>query len=107
MPAVDWNTVAQQAITAVANSLGASWTSVSGAATHSIQLLVQTAQYIAANSATLDQTDQKLLTDNQQLAMKNVLLGYEDVGIVAAEQAIAAASNVVQGALTTALAGII
>jgi hypothetical protein len=104
MPAVNWNTVAQQAIAAAQHSLGASWNTAASGAIHSIQLLVQTAQYIAANSATLDQRDRELLTDNQQLAMKNVLLGCEDISIAAAEQAAAAAWNVVQGALATALA---
>jgi len=47
---------------------------------------------------------QKLLTDNQKLAMQDVLLRHKDIGIVAAEAAVAAASKIVQTALTTALA---
>lgn len=103
MTSINWKTVGQQAITAAATSLGASWHNVEPAAEHSIQLLVQTAQYIADNSAKLDEVDRKLLADNQQLAMQNVLLGYEDIGIAAAEQAVAAAWAVIESALTTAL----
>jgi hypothetical protein len=103
MTAVNWDNVTEQAINAAATSLGSSWSKVSASAAHSIQTLVQTAQYIANNSASLDATDQKLLTENQQLAMQSVLLGYEDIGIVAAEQAVAAAWAIVQTALTTAL----
>ena len=103
MASIDWNTVAKQAIAAAAASLGATWNAVAPAAQHSIELLVMTAQYIAANAAQLDADDQKLLTDNQQLAMQNVLLGYQAIGTAAAEQAVAAAWGIVQTALATAI----
>jgi hypothetical protein len=103
MAAVDWGSVAAQAVAAAANALKGSWSTVESPATHSIQVLTQTAAYIAANADSLDADEQKLLTDNQKLAMQNVLLGYEDIGIVAAEQAVAAAWGVVQTALVAAI----
>jgi hypothetical protein len=52
---------------------------------------VDTGAYIEANKSSLSTDDCNLLTSNQTLAMKNVLLGYEAIGIAAAEQAVAAA----------------
>jgi len=102
MANIDWGSVAQQAIAAAAKSLGATWNTASPGATHAIQTLVSTAQYIAAHPE-LPADQQKLLTDNQQLAMQNVLLGYESIGIAAAEAAVAAAWGVVETALMAAL----
>jgi hypothetical protein len=103
MPATDWTTVLKQATTATATSLGASWTTVSPTVQHSIQMLADTAAYIEANKDSLTQDDVTLLTTNQTLAMKNVLLGYEAIGIAAAEQAVAAAWGVISSALQTAI----
>jgi hypothetical protein len=47
--------------------------------------------YIELNKASLSADDCNLLASNQALAMKNLLLGYEAIGIVAAEQAVDAA----------------
>jgi hypothetical protein len=100
---VDWNAILHQAIAAAGQSLAANWATVAPSAEHSIGLLLQTAEYIAANKDTLSAPEQKMLVDNQKLAMQNVLLGYEDVGILAAEQAVAAAWAVINGALMTAI----
>src|ERR1700709_123961 len=99
MTSTDWTTVYQQAAAAVATSLGATWTVVEPTMEHSVQMLVDTAAYIEVNKASLSQDDCNLLTTNQTLAMKNVLLGYEAIGIVAAEQAVAAAWGVISAAL--------
>jgi hypothetical protein len=106
MATINWDSVLQQTLQAVTKSLGASWGAVSVGAINAVQTMVQTAQYIEANRAQLDATDQKLLTDAQQNAMQSVLLGYKDIGIVAAEAAVASAWGVVQVALTAALAAI-
>jgi hypothetical protein len=99
MSSTDWTTVFHQATAAVVTSLGATWTTVGPTVQHSIQMLVDTAAYIEANKSSLTQDDCDLLTTNQTLAMKNVLLGYEAIGIVAAEQAVAAAWGVISAAL--------
>jgi len=100
---MDWDTILQQAIAAAGQSLGKSLSTIAPAAEHSVSLLIQTAQTIAANNATLEAPEQNMLVNNQKLAMQNVLLGYEDIGILAAEQAVAAAWNVISQALTAAL----
>jgi hypothetical protein len=106
-PATDWTTVFQQATAAAAGSLGASWNSVSQTAEHSVQMLVDTAAYIEANQSSLSSDDCNLLTSNQTLAMKNVLLGYEAIGIAAAEQAVAAAWGVVSSALQSTIGAVL
>ena len=103
MPATDWTTVFQQATAAAATSLGASWNSVSQTAEHSVQMLVDTGAYIELNKPSLSTDDCNLLVSNQALAMKNVLLGYEAIGIAAAEQAVDAAWGVVSSALQTSI----
>ncbi|MBF0480442.1 MAG: hypothetical protein HQK81_02455 [Desulfovibrionaceae bacterium] len=103
MSSVNWITIYQQAIDAVKTSLGSTWSTVATSAQHSIQLLVQTAQYITDHSAELNEDEQKLLTDNQQLAMQSVLLGYKAIGIAAAEQAVDAAWGVIQPVLEAAI----
>jgi hypothetical protein len=104
MPATtDWSTVLQQATTAAANSLGGTWDTVSQTAEHSVQMLVDTGAYIETNKASLSTDDCNLLVSNQALAMKNVLLGYEAIGIASAEQAVAAAWDVVSSALQTSI----
>ena len=106
-PATDWTTVFQQATAAAATSLAASWNSVSQTAEHSVQMLVDTAAYIELNKSSLSTDDCNLLTSNQTLAMKNVLLGYEAIGIVAAEQAVAAAWDVVSSALQSSIGAVL
>ncbi len=103
MPATDWSTVFQQATAAAASSLGATWNTVSQTAGHSVQMLVDTGAYIELNKASLSTDDCNLLASNQALAMKNVLLGYEAIGIVAAEQAVDAAWGVVSSALQASI----
>jgi hypothetical protein len=103
MASVNWDQVTQQAIAAAASSLAGSWNRAAPAASHSIQLLVNTAESIANNSGNLPADEQKVLIDDQKLAMQNVLLGYEDIAIAAREQAVAAVWGVVQTALITAM----
>jgi hypothetical protein len=103
MPSPDWSAIAKQAVAAAASSLGATWSTVGPAAQHSIQMLTDTAEYIAANADQLKPDEYQLLINNQKLAMQNVLLGYEAIGIAAAEQAVAAAWGVVSTALETVI----
>jgi len=99
---MDWSNVLKQAIAAAEGSLAGNWAQVAPAAQHSIELLLQTGQYIATHQ-NLPAPELQMLEDNQKLAMKNVLLGYQDVGIVMAEQAVAAAWAVVNQAILTAI----
>ena len=103
MTTVDWTSVYRDAIEAATQSLGRSWNAVAPAAVHSIQTLVDTAAYIEAHEDELSDTDCQLLAKNQKLAMENVLIGYEAIGIAAAELAVAAAWDVISSALEKAL----
>jgi hypothetical protein len=105
MTSIDWNAVGREAITAAITSLGASWDKVRPTTQPSIQLLVQTGQYIVDNYANLSEIERRLLEEGQRLAIKNVLLAYEDIGILAAEQAVAAVWAVIEKAIKTALGG--
>jgi hypothetical protein len=100
MPDPDWSQIAQNALLAAKQSLGQSWSTVQPATQHSVQLLVTTAEYIAANEDSLSEDERNLIITNQKLAMQNVLLGYEAIGIVAAEEAVDAAWGVVSSALS-------
>ncbi len=61
-------------------------------------MLVDTAACIETNKPSLSTDDCNLLVSNQALAMKNVLLGYEAIGIASAQQADAAARDVISSA---------
>jgi hypothetical protein len=100
--AVNWNEVAANALKAVEASLGASLSVIAPAAQHSVITLSQTAAAIAADPSLTD-SDRQLLAKNQQRALENVLLGYQAIGIAAAERAVAAAWAVVGAALETAV----
>lgn len=106
MATPNWDSVLTQAIAAAQGTLKNAWSTVGPSAQHNIQLLVDTAAYIAANQSGLTDADKNLLINNQKLAMQNVLLGYEAIGIALAEQAVAAAWGVVSNALTVALSAV-
>jgi hypothetical protein len=100
--ATNWSNVLQQAVTAAENALGQKWQPVAASATHEVTLLTQTAQYIETNKAGMTADEYNSVVGNQKLAMQTVLLGYEDIGIALAEQAVQAAWNVISAALKTA-----
>jgi hypothetical protein len=70
-------------------------------------VLVDTGAYIETNKSSLCADDCNLLVSNRALAMKNVVLGYEAIGIAAAEQAVAAAWGVVSSALQTSIGAVL
>lgn len=99
---MDWTAVLQQATAAAESVFNQNWNAVATSAAHSISMLTQTAQYIAEHPG-IPAPQRQLLINNQKLAMQNSLLGYEDVGILLAEEAVAAAWSVVSKALQTAV----
>lgn len=103
MATINWTNVYRQAVAAATKSLGSAWATVAPAAQHSIQMLVDTAAYISANKEKMDSDEYQLLITNQKLAMQNVLLGYEAIGIAMAEQAVAAAWGVIENAVQSVL----
>jgi hypothetical protein len=100
--AINWNTVLQQALAAAEGVLGQKWQGVSQGAISQIRLLTNTAEYIAENKDNMRPVEAKAVVANQSLALQNVLLIYEDIGIATAEQVVQAVWTVIGGALQTA-----
>jgi hypothetical protein len=100
--AIDWSSVGGSVEQAVASVLGADWGIVGPAARAQISALVQTAQAIEADKDNMSGDEYDVLRLTQQRALEGVLSAYAAISIVAAEQAAAAAWNVVAQALKTA-----
>jgi hypothetical protein len=100
--AIDWSSVGTNALNAAAAALGAAWNIAQPAASAQIAALMQVGQQIEANRNTISAFDYSSLQLSQQRAMEGVLKSYEGISIVAADQAAAAAWNIVATALKTA-----
>ena len=100
--AIDWSSVGGSVEQAVASVLGSDWGIVGPAARAQISALVQTAQAIEADKDNMSGDEYDVLRLTQQRALEGVLSAYAAISIVAAEQAAAAAWNVVAQALKTA-----
>jgi hypothetical protein len=99
MPAVNWAQVLQDSINAARAVLAGKWPLVETAASAQIQALVVNAQDIEANKDQMTPDEYELVKRIQTRALSGVLAGFEAIGIVAAEQAAAAAWSVVADAL--------
>ena len=100
--AINWANVGSSAEQAVAAVVGADWGVVAPAAKAQIAALVQTAQAIEADKDNMSAAEYDGLRISQQRALEGVLSAYAAISIVVAEQAAAAAWNVVSQALKTA-----
>ena len=100
---INWNTIGQQAVAAAEGVLEQKWPEVSRGAELQINNLTHTAEFIALHKDEMKPVEYKAVLANQKLAIQNVLLLYEDIGIAIAEEAAQAAWNVVEGALETAI----
>ena len=100
--AVDWSSVGSSVEQAVAAVVGADWRIVAPAAKAQITALVETAQAIEADKDNMSTAEYNGLRLSQQRALEGVLAAYAAVSIVVAEQAAAAAWNVVAQALKAA-----
>jgi hypothetical protein len=100
---VDWGQVLKSVEQAVMDILGSNWQIASKVASAQIGALVSVAQSIeeAANASppTITPLEFESLKLSQKRAMSGVLQAFEAIGIVTAEQAAAAAWNVVAQAL--------
>ena len=84
------------------SAVGADWRVVAPAAKAQITALLQIAQAIEAGRNDLSPDEYDALRLSQQRALEGVLASYAAISIVVAEQAAAAAWNVVAQALKTA-----
>ncbi len=103
--AIDWNQVGSDVQKAVVGVLGNDWKIVKTGASAQITALVSVAQSIeqASFAGTLTKLEYESLKASQQNALSGILHSYAAIGIVVAQQAAAAAWNVVASALTKGL----
>jgi len=104
MPKINWTQVASGVEAAVKGVLGTAWQTVSAAAGPQIQAMISVAQSIETDYANnrLTPAEYQSLKSMQKNALEGILSGYEAIGIVVAEQAAAAAWDVIATALKTA-----
>jgi len=102
--AIDWGQVEKDAEAAVAGVLANDWQTVKTAASAQLTALIQVAQSIEqqAQAKSITQAEYESLKLGQQRALSGILHSYAAIGIVIAEQAAAAAWDVVAQALRTA-----
>lgn len=98
-----WSTVLKQAVAAAEGVLAAEWPVVSRGVEAQIGSLVATAQYIEKNKANMSDDEVKGILKIHKLAVEDVMLIYEDIGIAVAEKATEATWNIVEKALEGAI----
>jgi hypothetical protein len=103
---VDWSATEQKAISAIKDVLSGAWGDVATGASAQVKALVSIGASVEAaiqsDPPSITQSDYQALLLSAQRALDGVLQTYEAVGIVIAEQAAAAAVNVVVTALKQA-----
>ena len=100
--AINWNNVGTQIGQAVGGIVGTAWQNAASGASTQFAALVAVGQQIEQNKNTMQQGEYESLKLMQQRALEGVLQTYEGISLDVAQQAAAAAWNVVVGALKTA-----
>lgn len=100
--AIDWTKVGNDVVAAVSNVVGTAWSTVKPAAYAQMASLVEAGREIEAERANMTKDEYDGLCLSQKRAMEGVLACYQAISIVVAEQAAAAAWNVIAGALKAA-----
>jgi hypothetical protein len=91
----NWATLRTKALTAAEGVLGGAWDAASLGTTNQINLLIQTAKYIAENRASFTADESEFLMNQQKLALQTVLTAYESIGIALAINTINAVMQVI------------
>jgi hypothetical protein len=100
--AVDWSSVSVQIANAVSGVVGPAWQNAAAGASTQFAALIAAGQQIEQNQNTLAQAEYNSLKLMQQRALEGVLLTYQGIAIDIAEEAAAAAWNVLVSALSSA-----
>jgi len=100
--AIDWSNVGRSVEQAVAGVVGADLSILGPAGRAQLTALVETAQAIEVDRDSMSAAEYNGLRLSQQRALEGVLSASAAISIVVAEQAAAAAWNVVSQALKTA-----
>jgi hypothetical protein len=100
--AINWSSVGNQIGPAVGGIVGAAWQNAAAGASTQFAALVAAGAQIEANRDTMQQAEYDSLKLMQQRALEGVLLTYAGISLDVAEQAAAAAWDIVATALKTA-----
>lgn len=99
---INWTNVATQLEKAVASIVGSAWQNASTGASTQLAAIVAAGRQIEQDKSSMQQAEYDSLKLMQQRAFEGVLQTYEGISLDVAEQAAAAAWNVIADALKTA-----
>lgn len=100
--AIDWSSVSVQITHAVSGVIGPAWQNAAAGASTQFAALIAAGQQIEQNRDALSQAEYNSLKLMQQRALEGVLLTYEGIAIDVAQEAAAAAWNVLVSTLSMA-----
>jgi hypothetical protein len=100
--AIDWTKVGTQLESSVGGVVGTAWKNAAAGASAQFKAIVAVGQNIEQQKDSLTQVEYNSLKLMQQRALEGVLQTYQGISLDVAEQAAAAAWNVVATALKTA-----
>ena len=100
--AIDWAKVGNQLGQSVGGVVGAAWQNASVGANAQFKAIIAVGQEIEQKKDSLSQLEYNSLKIMQQRALEGILQTYQGISLDIAEQAAAAAWNVVAGAIKTA-----
>ena len=100
--AIDWTKVGTQLESSVGGVVGTAWKNAAAGASAQFKAIVTVGQNIEQQKDSLTQVEYNSLRLMQQRALEGVLQTYQGISLDVAEQAAAAAWNVVATALKTA-----
>ncbi len=100
--AIDWGKVGTQLEKSVGGVVGGAWQNAAAGASAQFKAIVAVGQSIEQQKDSLTQLEYNSLKLMQQRALEGILQTYQGISIDIAEQAAAAAWNVVAAALKTA-----
>jgi len=99
---VNWGNVRNQVAQAVEQVVGAGWPNAAAGASTQFAAIIAAGHLIEQNRNSMKQAEYDSLKLIQQRALEGVLQAYEGISLDAAQQAAAAAWNVVAGAIKIA-----
>jgi hypothetical protein len=97
--ATDWNAIQQDAIQEVESLLGNVWPTAAHGAIAATASLIAAGKYIEENLNNMTADEGKFLMAQQKVAMQNVLLGYQAIGIAIAINAVNSVITVIISAV--------
>ena len=100
--AINWSTVLSQIGHTVAGIVGPAWRNASTGASTQFAALIAAGEQIELNKDSMQQVEYDSLKLMQKRALEGVLLTFEGISLDVAQQAAAAAWNILVTALTTA-----